>query len=115
TYSLRDLGFYYRDYVRLMDHWDAVLPGRVLKMQYEDMVADTEHQIRRLLDYCGLPFEDACLRFYETERAIRTPSSEQVRQPVYTEGLEQWRNFEPHLQPLKDALGPLLDRYPIDG
>jgi len=115
TYSLRDLGFYYRDYVRLMDHWDTVLPDRVLRVQYEDMVADTEHQIRRLLDYCGLPFEDACLRFYETERAIRTPSSEQVRQPVYTEGLEQWRNFEPHLQPLKDALGPLLDRYPIGG
>jgi hypothetical protein len=115
TYSLRDLGFYYRDYVRLMDHWDSVLPDRVLRVQYEDMVADTEHQIRRLLDYCGLPFEDACLRFYETERAIRTPSSEQVRQPVYTEGLEQWRNFEPHLQPLKDALGPLLDRYPIGG
>jgi tetratricopeptide (TPR) repeat protein len=114
TYSLRDLGYYYRDYVRLMDHWDSVLPGRVLKVQYEDMVADTENQIRRLLDYCGLPFEDECLRFYETERAIRTPSSEQVRQPVYTEGLEQWRNFEPHLGPLKDALGPLLERYPID-
>jgi hypothetical protein len=115
TYSLRDLGYYYRDYVRLMDHWDSVLPGRVLTVQYEDMVADTENQIRRLLDYCGLPFEDACLRFYETERAIRTPSAEQVRRPVYTEGLEQWRNYEPHLGPLRDALGPLLDRYPIDG
>jgi tetratricopeptide (TPR) repeat protein len=115
TYGLRDLGYYYRDYVRLMDHWDSVLPDRVLKVQYEDMVADTENQIRRLLDYCGLPFEDACLRFYETQRAIRTPSAEQVRRPVYTEGLEQWRNFEPHLGPLKDALGPLLDRYPIDG
>jgi hypothetical protein len=96
-----------------MDHWDAVLPGRVLQVRYEDMVADTEAQIRRLLDYCGLPFEDACLRFYETERAVRTPSSEQVRQPVYREGLEHWRNFERQLAPLQEALGPLLDRYPV--
>jgi hypothetical protein len=78
------------------------------------MVADTEIQIRRLLEHCSLPFEDQCLRFYETQRAIRTPSSEQVRQPVYREGLEQWRNYEAHLEPLKAALGPLLDRYPID-
>lgn len=115
TYSLADLGYYYRDYVTLMDHWDEVLPGRVHRVQYEDMVADTENQIRRLLEYCGLEFEDQCLRFYETKRAVRTPSSEQVRQPVYTEGLEQWRNFEQHLGPLKEALGPLLDRYPVDG
>lgn len=114
TYDLTDLGHYYRDYVTLMDHWDEVLPGRVHRVQYEDMVADTENQIRRLLDYCGLPFEDQCLRFYETERAIRTPSSEQVRQPVYKDGVAQWRNFEVHLGPLKEALGPLLERYPID-
>jgi len=114
TYSLEDIGRYYRDYVILMDHWDRVLPGRVLRVEYEDMVADTENQIRRLLDYCGLPFEEACLRFYETKRAIRTPSAEQVRQPIYTQGLEQWRNYEAYLGPLKEALGPVLDRYPID-
>jgi len=113
TYNLTDIGRYYRDYVTLMDHWDDVLPGRVLRVQYEDMVADTENQIRRLLEYCGLEFEEQCLRFYETKRAIRTPSSEQVRQPVYTEGLDQWRNYEKHLGPLKEALGPVLDRYPI--
>jgi tetratricopeptide (TPR) repeat protein len=109
TYRLEDLGHYYRDYVRLMEHWDAVLPGRVLRVQYEDMVADSEAQIRRVLEHCGLAFEEGCLRFYETERAVRTPSSEQVRQPVYSHGLEQWRNFEAHLGPLKAALGPLAD------
>lgn len=114
TYNLEDLGRYYRDYVALMDHWDAVLPKRVLRVNYEDMVADSEVQIRRLLDYCGLPFEEQCLRFYETRRAVRTPSSEQVRQPIYKEGLEQWRNFTDHLGPLQKALGPVLDRYPID-
>lgn len=114
TYDLTNLGYYYRDYVRLMDHWDEVLPGRVHRVQYENMVADTENEIRRLLEYCGLQFEEGCLRFYETERAIRTPSSEQVRRPVYREGLEQWRHFEPWLGPLKDALGPVLERYPID-
>lgn len=114
TYDLTGVGYYYRDYIKLMDHWDEVLPGRVHRVQYEDMVTDTETQIRRLLDYCGLEFEEQCLRFYETERAVRTPSSEQVRQPVYTEGLEQWRNFEAHLGPLKEALGPVLERYPID-
>ena len=114
TYDLEGLAHYYRDYVTLMDHWDAVLPGRVHRVQYEDMVADTENQIRSLLDYCGLAFEESCLRFYETKRAIRTPSSEQVRQPVYTAGVEQWRNFEPWLGPLKEALGPLLERYPVD-
>jgi len=114
TYSLEDIGRYYRDYVILMDHWDRVLPGRVLRVEYEDMVADTENQVRRLLDYCGLEFEESCLRFYETKRAIRTPSAEQVRQPIYTQGLEQWRNFEAHLGPLKEALGPVLERYPID-
>jgi len=114
TYSLEDIGRYYRDYVILMDHWDRVLPGRVLRVEYEEMVADTENQIRRLLDYCGLEFEEECLRFYETKRAIRTPSAEQVRQPIYTQGLEQWRNYEQHLGPLKEALGPVLQRYPID-
>lgn len=114
TYDLTDLGRYYRDYVSLMDHWDHVLPRRVLRVQYEEMVAHSEAQIRRLLDYCELPFEAQCLRFHETERAVRTPSSEQVRQPIYKEGLEQWRNYEKHLEPLKKALGPVLERYPVD-
>ena len=113
TYDLAGIGYYYRDYVKLMDHWDEVLPGRVHRVQYEDMVNHTELEIRRLLEYCGLEFEEGCLRFYETERAVRTPSSEQVRQPVYLHGLEQWRNYEAHLGPLKEALGPLLERYPI--
>ncbi len=113
TYDLVGVGYYYRDYIKIMDHWDEVLPDRVYRVQYEDMVNDTEFQIRRLLEHCGLEFEEQCLRFYETERAVRTPSSEQVRQPVYTQGLEQWRNFEAHLNPLKKALGPLLERYPI--
>jgi hypothetical protein len=113
TYDLEDIGHYYRDYVKVMDHWDEVLPGRIHRVHYEDMVADTEHQIRGLLDYCGLPFEEECLRFYETKRAIRTPSSEQVRQPVYKDALELWRNYEAHLDPLKEALGPILERYPI--
>jgi tetratricopeptide (TPR) repeat protein len=115
TYDLAGIGYYYRDYVKLMDHWDEVLPGRVHRVQYEDMVNDTESEIRRLLNYCGLEYEEQCLHFYETERAVRTPSSEQVRQPVYKHGLEQWRNYEAHLNPLKEALGPLLVRYPIDG
>ena len=113
TYDLADLGRYYRDYVRLMDHWDEVLPGRVHRVQYEDMVADSEGEIRRLLGYCELQFEEQCLRFYETERAIRTPSAEQVRKPVYKEGLDHWRNYEEHLGPLKAALGPVLERYPV--
>ena len=115
TYGLEDIGKYYRDYIRLMDHWDAVLPGRVHRVQYEEMVTDTDNQIRALLDYCGLEFEAQCLRFYETERAVRTPSSEQVRKPIYTEGMEQWRNYEAHLGPLKEALGPeIRARYSID-
>ena len=115
TYGLEDIGKYYRDYVRLMDHWDRVLPGRVHRVQYEEMVADTDTQIRALLDYCGLDFEEQCLRFYETDRAVRTPSSEQVRKPIYKEATEQWRNFEAHLDPLKEALGPeVRQRYSID-
>jgi tetratricopeptide (TPR) repeat protein len=115
TYGLEDIGKYYRDYVRVMDHWDTALPGRVHRVLYEEMVADTEAQIRALLDYCDLDFEERCLRFYETERAIRTPSAEQVRKPIYKEGTEQWRNFEAYLDPLKEALGPeIRQRYSID-
>ena len=113
TYGLNNVGRYYCDYVKVMDHWDDVLPGRVLRVQYEDVVNDTEIQVRRILDYCGLPFEQACLEFYKTDRAIRTPSSDQVRQPIYKGGLDMWRNYEPHLDNLKAALAPVLDRYPI--
>jgi tetratricopeptide (TPR) repeat protein len=114
SYDLADIGQYYRDYVELMDHWDRVLPGRVLRMQYETVVTDTEGQVRRLLDYCGLPFEEECLRFYETERAVRTASSEQVRQPIYSAALEQWRHYLPDLGPLIEALGPALQGYADD-
>ena len=105
--DLRDLGRYYRDYVDLMAHFDAVLPGRIHRVDYAALVEDTETVVRGLLDYCGLPFEAACLRFYENERAVRTPSSEQVRSPIYRDALDQWRHYEPWLGPLKDALGPL--------
>jgi tetratricopeptide (TPR) repeat protein len=115
TYGLAEIGQYYRDYVALMDHWDDVLPGKVLRVAYEDVVADTETQVRRLLGFCGLPFESQCLTFFDTQRSVRTPSSEQVRQPIYRSGLEQWRHFEPWLTPLTQALGPVLARYPITG
>lgn len=104
TYDLTDIGRYYRDYVELMAHWDEVLPGFVLRVQHEDVVADLETQVRRMLDFCRLPFEESCLRYYETERDVRTPSSEQVRKPIFTDSLEQWRHFEPWLEPLKVAL-----------
>ncbi len=107
TYGLEEVGAYYRDYVQLMDHWDDVLPGKVLRVQYEDVVANIDTQVRRMLDYCGLPFEEACVNFHQTERSVRTPSSEQVRQPIFKSGLEQWRHFEPWLGPLKDALRSL--------
>jgi hypothetical protein len=112
SYGLEDLGRYWRDYAELMAHFDAVLPGRVHRVHYEAMVADTEAQVRQLLDYCGLPFDDACLRFFENARPVRTASSEQVRQPIYRDGVDQWRHFEPWLDPLKAALGPLLESYP---
>ena len=112
TYSLADIGRYYADYVRLMAHYDAVLPGRVHRVFYESMVDDTETEVRRLLDYCGLPFEEGCLRFFENKRPVRTASSEQVRQPIYRDGVDHWRHFEPWLEPLKDALGPVLTAYP---
>ncbi len=112
SYDLTDMGRYYRDYVRLMAHVDAVLPGRVHRVHYEAMVGDTEAQVRGLLAACGLDFEPACLAFHETTRAVRTASSEQVRQPIYTAGTEAWKAFEPWLDPLKAALGPVLETYP---
>ena len=100
TYNLKDLSQYYRDYVDLMSHWDKVLPGRVLRVDHEDVIQDLETQVKRLLDYCGLGFEEECLEFYNTDRAVRTASSEQVRQPIYKSS-EQWKNFESHLSELK--------------
>ena len=112
SYNLDDIGRYYRDYVELMAHYDEVLPGRVHRVSYEAMVDDTEAEVRRLLDYCGLPFQQQCLRFFENQRPVRTASSEQVRRPIYRDGVDQWRHFEQWLGPLKAALGPVLDAYP---
>jgi tetratricopeptide (TPR) repeat protein len=112
TYGLEDLGRYYRDYVELMAHFDAVLPGRAHRISYEVMVADTEVEVRRLLAHCGLPFEEGCLKFYENERAVRTASSEQVRQPIFREAVDHWRHYERWLEPLKAALGPVLPTDP---
>ena len=107
TYGIDDIARYYASYVELMAHWDAVLPGKILRVQHEEVVDDLEGSVRRLLDFLALPFEPACLEFHKTERSVRTASSEQVRQPIFKEGLDQWRNFEPWLGPLKAALGPL--------
>jgi tetratricopeptide (TPR) repeat protein len=112
AYDLDGLGQYYRDYVALMAHFDRVAPGTIHRVIYEAMVDDTEVETRRLLDYCGLPFEDGCLQFYKNARAVRTASSEQVRRPIFREGLDQWRRYEPWLEPLKASLGDVLDRYP---
>ena len=112
TYGLEEIGRYYRDYVELMAHYDRVLPGRVHRVIYETLIDSTEAEIAALLHYCGLPFDERCLRFHETDRAVRTASSEQVRQPIFREGLDHWRHFEPWLDSLKHALGPVLERYP---
>ena len=109
--DLEDLGRYYRCYLALMDHWDAVLPGRVLHVQYEELVREPQAHIRRLLEHCGLEFEPACLKFHETRRAVRTASAEQVRQPLYTSGVDYWRHFETELEPLRRALGDCLARF----
>ncbi|MGC2462865.1 MAG: sulfotransferase [Steroidobacteraceae bacterium] len=111
TYSIQDIARYYRTYLELMQHWDHVLPGKVLRIWHEDVVDDLEVNVRRLLDFCGLEFEPACVEFYKTERRVQTASSEQVRQPIFREGLDQWKNYEPWLGPLKVALGDALVRY----
>jgi tetratricopeptide (TPR) repeat protein len=111
TYGLEDIARYYRTYLELMRHWDEVLPGRVLRVHYEDVVDDLEGSVRRLLDHCGLELEPACLSFHQTERSVRTASSEQVRQPIYRDGLEQWRHYERWLEPLRDALGDAIASY----
>jgi tetratricopeptide (TPR) repeat protein len=111
SYDLNDLGRYYRCYLQLMDHWDSVLPGKVLHLQYEELVRDPEVHIRRLIAHCGLEFEPACMSFHQTKRAVRTASAEQVRQPLYTTGVGYWRHFETELAPLRESLGDSLDRF----
>jgi tetratricopeptide (TPR) repeat protein len=106
TYSLEDIGRYYRTYVELMAHWDSVLPGKVLRVEHEDVVENLDANVRRILDFCGLEFEPQCVEFYKTERSIRTASSEQVRRPIFKEGIDQWTNFDRWLGPLKAVLGP---------
>jgi hypothetical protein len=112
TYGQEEVARYYKAYVELMEHWDRVLPGKVLRVHYEHLVADLEGQVRRMLDYLGLPFEENCLNYYRTDRSIRTPSSEQVRQPIYHGGLEQWRRFEPYLGVLRQELADEINSYP---
>jgi tetratricopeptide (TPR) repeat protein len=111
SYGTEEVARYYRTYLELMRHWDRVLPGRILRVWHEDVVADLEGNVRRVLEFCGLPFEPQCLVFHETQRSVRTASSEQVRQAINREGLEQWKHFEPWLGPLKEALGDALGRY----
>ncbi|MGO9990389.1 MAG: sulfotransferase family protein, partial [Steroidobacteraceae bacterium] len=111
SYDLESLGRYYRCYLSLMDHWDTVLPGKVLHLGYEALVRDPEIHIRRLLMHCGLEFEPACLAFHETKRPVRTSSAEQVRQPLYASGVGYWRHFEVQLEPLRRALGDALERF----
>ena len=112
TYDLIELGEYYLEYQRMMDHWHEIVPHMVIDVQYEDMVADQENQTRRLIEHCGLPWEDRVLRFYETDRAVITASSEQVRQPIYSKSVNSWRRFEAHLEPLIEVLEPLLRKLP---
>jgi tetratricopeptide (TPR) repeat protein len=111
TYDLTEIGEYYLQYQRMMDHWAEVLPGRVLTVQYEEVVSDFESQVRRLLEFCGLGWEEACLRFYESDRPVRTPSSEQVRQPIYDRSIGHWRHYERHLDELLTVLAPIRERY----
>jgi hypothetical protein len=111
SYDLEDLGRYYRCYLALMDHWDEVLPGKVFHLQYEQLIRDPAGTIRSLLDHCGLPFEAATLDFHQTDRPVRTASSEQVRQPLYASGVGYWKRFAPALEPLRASLGDCLERF----
>ena len=111
SYGIEDIARYYRAYLELMRHWDVVLPGRILRLCYEGVVEDLQGNAQRILEFCGLEFEPACVEFYNADRAVSTASSEQVRQPIFGDGLYQWRNFEPWLGPLKDKLGDALIRY----
>ena len=111
SYNLGSIGEYYRRYVNIMNHWEREIPGKILRVQHEDVIDDLELQVRRMLDFCGVPFEQSCVDFHETKRAVRTPSSEQVRQPIFKSSMNQWKNFEPFLDPLKEALGSTLHDY----
>jgi hypothetical protein len=111
TYSIEDIARYYRTYLELMRHWQRTLPGRILRVQHEDVVDDLEGNVRRILEFCRLGFEPQCVEFHKTQRSVRTASSEQVRMPIYREGLDQWKNFEPWLAELKSALGDALISY----
>ncbi|HVH84707.1 MAG TPA: sulfotransferase, partial [Steroidobacteraceae bacterium] len=111
THGIEEIARYYRTYLELMEHWDRVLPGRILRVYHEDVVENLASNVQRMLEFCGLPFEPQCLDFHETQRSVRTASSEQVRQAIFREGLDQWKHFEPWLGPLKDALGDALTRY----
>jgi hypothetical protein len=111
SYSVEDIARYYRTYLELMRHWDDVLPGRILRVHHEDVVGDLDGSVKRILDYCDLSFEPACIDFHKTRRSVRTPSSEQVRQPIFRDGLDQWKKFETWLGPLKAALGDAMIRY----
>ncbi|MDX1516990.1 MAG: sulfotransferase, partial [Woeseiaceae bacterium] len=112
TYDIEDLAHYYRNYDTVMQHWHRVLPGKVLDVHYEETVTDLEAQVRRILEHCGLPFEEACVRFHETERAVKTASSEQVRQPIYTGALGTWRNYRAHLGLWQEELADIIERLP---
>jgi hypothetical protein len=114
SYDLTHLGHYYRQYVRMMEHWNEVLPGAILTVQHEQVIDDLEGQVRRILEYCGLPFEQSCLEFYQTNRTIKTPSSEQVRQPINPNAMNQWKHFEPFLEPLKLALGDVVQSKAVN-
>ena len=115
TYDISEIGEYYLQYWQIMDHWHQVLPGKVLDVDYEQVVADLDTQVRRILDYCGLPFEESCLSFHETDRAVKTASSEQVRRPIYASSVNLWKNYESDLDELIEILEPLLlDRAPED-
>jgi glycyl-tRNA synthetase alpha subunit len=112
TYGLDEIGTYYKDYINLMSHWNKVLPDKIYKVQYEDVVSNTEAEVRKLFKFLELPFEKECLDFYKTKRSVRTASSEQVRQPIYSSGVDQWRNYENFLRPLEVALGKnILKNY----
>jgi tetratricopeptide (TPR) repeat protein len=115
TYDLTEIGEYFLQYQRMMDHWQALLPGKILTVQYEDNVTDFENQVRRIIEFCELPWEESCLRFYETDRPVRTASSEQVRQPIYADSLNYWKRYEDKLDELKEVLDPVLPRYAQPG
>jgi len=112
TYDMGDLSAYYRQYYETMRHWHKVLPGKVLDVHYEETVTDLETQVRRILEHCGLPFEESCVRFHENRRAVRTASSEQVRQPIYTDALGHWRRFESHLGLWREDFADILEELP---